>query len=341
MARGVEGKSARKQARKETRAKEAERLLAGEENVSEFDAPLPSFDDIMNKSTGPNVEEGSSSSSEEEDDEKEGEGAGPAEDVPEKPKKKTKSKSARAKKKAAERAARGPGGDGCDDGPCCGAPGGGGAGGGIKTLPLVMLVILTGTTLLPALLYMGDYFSAYMQNQHILGNLGHRLGIGPSPGKRVISFYEKHDPDKLSEVPGILSKYYGDYPKLTKRLERKYGDYGYFIDWEKDEAAMALAMEKVWETRDAVSKQFDRHAPALVKTGARNMRHNFGFLYKKGRTIWRKKVWPFLEPHFGVPDAKAARKQKLKDKKEADKRKKKVTGQRRKSHEFRDEDDEM
>lgn len=328
MARGSEAKAARKQARKEARAKEAERILAGED-VNEFDAP-PSFDDVMNNDAGPNVEEDSSDSDDEDSDDA-------AAAVPEKtPEKKTKSKSARAKRKAAARAK---GARGEDGGPCCGPPGGS-SGEGIKTLPLVMLIMLTGTTVLPALLYMGDYFSAFIQKNHLLGNLGQRLGIGPSPKKRVISFYEKHDPEKLHDVNGILAKYYGDYPKLVKRLERKYGDYGYFIDWEKDEAPMTLAFEKLWETQEMAAKQFDRHAPAIVKTGARNMRHNFGFLYKKANRVWKKTIWPVLEPHLGVPDEKAARKQKLKDKKDAERRKKEATGQRRKSAEFRD-DDEM
>lgn len=323
MARGSDAKAARKQARKEARAKEAERILEGSEDVNEFSNP-PS----LNTSNGPNVVEDDSSSSSDEEKEEEGASA-------EKTEKKKKSKSARAKKAAASRA-RGGGGGGDA---CCPTPGGG-SGEGIKTLPLVMLIMLTGTTVLPALLYMGDYFSAFIQKNHLMGNLGHRLGIGPSPKKRVISFYEKHDPEKLNEVPTILSKYYGDYPKLVKRLERKYGDYGYFINWEQDEAPMTLALEQIWETHDMLSKQFDRYAPSLVKTGARNMRHNLGFLYKKGHAAWKKQVWPVLQPYLGVPDAKAARKQKLQDKKDAERRKKEATGQRRKSAEFRD-DDEM
>jgi hypothetical protein len=187
MARGSEGKSARKQARKEARAKEAERILAGDEDVNEFSNP-PSFEDV-------NKEEDSNSSSSDEEEED----AAP-EKTPEK-KKKSKSKSARAKKAAAARA-RGGGGGGDA---CCPTPGGS-SGEGIKTLPLVMLIMLTGTTVLPALLYMGDYFSAFIAKNHIMGNLGHRLGIGPSPKKRVISFYEKHDPEQRGEVPNILSK---------------------------------------------------------------------------------------------------------------------------------------
>lgn len=335
MARGSDGKAARKQSRKEARAAEAERILNGEDDLNTFSSPPPMDGEGAAKANG------ASAGGDSDDDSSDGEvDAAPAEQS-----KKKKSKSGRAKKAAAQRAAaarasRGGGGGGCADGPCCG-PSGSNAGEGIKTLPLIMLIMLTGTTVLPALLYMGDYFSAFLARNHFMGNIGHRLGIGPNPKKRVVSFYEKHDPEKLMEVDSILSKYYGDYPKLVKRLERKYGDYGYFINWEQDEAPMHLAVEKIWETHELMSKQFDLYAPAVVKTGARNMRHNIGFLYKKGRKVWVKQIWPVLEPHLGVPDEKAARRQKLKDKKEAEQKKKAATGQRRKSAEFRDDEDEM
>jgi len=334
MARGSEGKASRKQARKEARAAEAERILNGED-VNEFAGSPPTDDDAIDTSNG-NADDDSSDSSDEEEEEEEAKD----ETLLPKTEKKTKSKSARAKKKAAAASAARSRGGGCEDGPCCSAPGGS-PGEGIKTLPLIMLIMLTGTTVLPALLYLGDYASVYMQNNHMFGSLGHKLGIGPSPKKRVVSFYEKHEPIKVTEVDAILAKYYGDYPKLVKRLERKYGDYGYFINWELDESARTLAFEKLWETHESMSKQFDLYAPAVIKTGARNVRGNLGFLYKKGKKTWKKQIWPFLEPHLGVPDEKAARKQKLKDKKEAERRKRKATGQRRKSAEFRDDEDEM
>ena len=315
MARGSEAKSARKQARKEARAKEAERILNGEDALNEFSNPPPL--DIGDPKPA------------DESDNSEAEDAAPEKT----PEKSTKSKSNRAKKAAKERTAakqRDPNAKPAGDS------------GGIKTLPLVFLIMLTGTTVIPALLYMGDYISAFAQKNHLLGNIGHRLGIGPNPKKRVISFYEKHDPEKINEVPAILAKYYGDYPKLVKRLERKYGDYGYFINWEQDEAPMYLAIDKLYETRDMLQTQFDRHAPALVKTGVRNMQHNLGFVYRKAHRAWKKQVWPILQPYLGVPDEKAARKQKLKDKREAEKMKKeKSGGGRRKSAEFRDEDEDV
>lgn len=201
---------------------------------------------------------------------------------------------------------------------------------GIKRGPLIMLVMLTGTTLLPALLYAGDWLGAFMQKNHILGSLGHKLNVGSSPKKRVMSFYEKHDPEKITEVESILAKYYGDYPKLIKRLERKYQDYGYFINWEQDEAPSRLAFEKLNETKEAIQKEFNKRAPQSIKTAARNINFNVSKLYRKGRVVWKKKVWPLLEPVFGVPDG--AKAQKKKDREEANKKK----GRRKRNDEYRE-----
>jgi len=202
---------------------------------------------------------------------------------------------------------------------------------GIKMGPLVLLVMLTGTTLLPALLYAGDWFGAFLGKNHVLGSLGHKLGVGPSPKKRVYSFYEKHDPVKIDDVESILGKYYGEYPKLIKRLERKYGDHGYFIDWEKDEAPMTLAMDKVYETRDYMQKQFNIYAPQQLKVATRNIKYNVSTLYRKGKRLWKKHVWPVIEPVFGVPDGGAA--QKRKDRAEAQDKQ----GRRKKNAEHRDD----
>jgi hypothetical protein len=207
---------------------------------------------------------------------------------------------------------------------------------GIKTLPLVLLLILTGTALLPALIYASDWLGSMVQKRHILGSIGYRLGLGPSPKKRVLSFYEKHDPTKIDRVDEILAKNYGDYPTLIKKLERKYGDYGYFLDWERDEAPLTLALEKMADTREYLGEQFNLYAPQVVKTAVRNIRYNLTTLYKKGRKMWRKYVWPFLEPIVGVPKGTEA--QKRKDAREArDRRAAGGSGQRRKNTEYRDD----
>merc|ERR1712137_1475404 len=81
---------------------------------------------------------------------------------------------------------------------------------GINSTPLILLIIMTGSTLLPALIFASDYLGNFLQNHHVLGQIGFRMGMGAVPRKRVLSFYEKHDPEKLNDVPDILSKYYGD-----------------------------------------------------------------------------------------------------------------------------------
>jgi hypothetical protein len=224
--------------------------------------------------------------------------------------------------------------------------GGGGGGGGlgsIKTGPLILLIVLTGTTLLPAVLFAGDYLSKYLPD--FIGGVGYRLGVGAIPKKRVTSFYEKHAPEKLGDVPKILKTHYGEYPTLIKKLERKYQDYGYFLGWEQDETPMRYATESLRGTYDAWIRVWNRSAPQVLKTAFRNIRYNLTTLYKRGRRIWKKHVWPHLEPIVGVP--KGAEKQKRQDAADARKRQRSgggagggASGTRRKNRDYRDHDEE-
>ena len=167
---------------------------------------------------------------------------------------------------------------------------------GIKRTPLILLIVMMGTTLLPVLIYASDYLA----NHNVLGQVGFRLGIGAVPKRRVLSFYEKHAPEKLHTVPNILATNYGKYPELVKKLERKYQDYGYFIGWEQDEAPMTKALEGIREAYELwISDYWNRYAPQQLKTAFRNVRYNLTFLYKRGSKIWKKKIWPMLEPIFG------------------------------------------
>jgi hypothetical protein len=212
---------------------------------------------------------------------------------------------------------------------------------GIKTTPLILLVVLMGTTLLPAFLYAGDWIGRFAQRNNLLGAVGYRLGVGSVPKQRVMSFYEKHDPTKIPEVPKILAKHYGDYPLLIKKLERKYQDYGYFVGWEEDEAPLRLALEQLQMTyRDYVLTNWNKYAPQALKTAARNIRYNMTFLHKRLHKIWKRKVWPWLEPIFGVPKGSAA--QKREDARKARERLVKQGGKktRRRSSEFRDDVDD-
>lgn len=298
MARGAEGKLRRRNEKKEARSTEAARLLEEKERLAQND-----FDYNENELPTP---PGMTAAKEEDDDDDNGDDSSCCSKE-----RKTTKRTNKNRKIAANPPPSKP----------------------IKTLPLILLILLTGSTLLPGLIYAGDWIGNMVQKHHIMGSLGHRLGIGATPKKRVWSFYEKHDPLKLDDVPVILAKYYGNYPALVKKLERKYHDYGYFQQWEQDEAPLEFAKEKWEELSDTAGKMWMKHAPRIMKTGVRNAKHNLGFVYKKGRKIWRKKVWPLLEPFFGVP--KGAQKQKRKDAREARARK-----GGKKNREFRDEDED-
>lgn len=212
---------------------------------------------------------------------------------------------------------------------------------GIKTLPLMLLILMVGTTLLPALIFVGDYASTLLAKNNLAGSVGFYLGIGSVPKKRVLSFYEKHAPEKISDVPSILSKHYGNYPQLIKKLERKYQDYGYFMGWQEDEAPLKIGTEFLQSLYDTWIQQYwNRYSPQVLKTAFRNIRYNLTFLYKKGRKIWKKHAWPLLEPIFGVPDGVAE--QKRKDAAEARRRKSRASSSgsaRRKNTEFRDDEE--
>lgn len=213
---------------------------------------------------------------------------------------------------------------------------------GIKTTPLILLILMVGTTVLPGLIFAGDYIGSFLQKNNVIGQIGFRLGMGTVPKKRVVSFYEKHDPNKLNEVTSILSKYYGDYPTLIKRLERKYQDYGYFLGWEDDEAPLALAKDQIQDAYKLwINSYWNVYAPQSLKTAARNVRYNLTFLQKKILKAWKRQIWPHLEPFFGVP--KGAEKQKRQDAAEARKRRDKLknggssSGARRRNTAYRDD----
>lgn len=211
--------------------------------------------------------------------------------------------------------------------------------GGIKKGPLIMLLMMFGTAVIPAMIYASDFLGKFVAQNNVIGQVGFRMGIGAVPRKRVMSFYEKHAPEKLEEVPKILASHYGDYPKLVKKLERKYQDYGYFIGWEEDEAPLTLALDNFKGLYDTWLEQYwNVYAPQPLKTAFRNIRYNLNTLRKKFRKVWKKTVWPALEPFFGVP--KGVEKQKREDAKAARDARKKTTGTKRKNTDFRDEEEE-
>ena len=224
---------------------------------------------------------------------------------------------------------------------------------GIKMVPLIILLLMFGTTLIPAFIFVGDSISAYWSksssskskksgsSSSMFGSVGYHLGIGQIPRKRVISFYEKHNPEKLPEVSKLLAKHYGEYPKLLKKLERKYQDYGYFMGWQDDETPSRMIQEQFREWYSIwIQKYWNVYMPIWIRTRMRNVKYNLLYLYKQGRKIWRKYIWPnLLEPIFGIPDAKTAAQQKRQDAKRAEQQQRSSSSSktRRRNTDYRDD----
>lgn len=209
--------------------------------------------------------------------------------------------------------------------------------GEIKLLPLIFLLLLTGSTLLPAAFWVLDNAGPMLGKTNLTGRLGYRFGIGSTPKKRVVTFYEKHAPEKIHEVDSIVSKYYGDYKTLTKKLERKYQDYGYFVGWEQDEAPSKLALAEFGVHVKAAKQYYRKNAPAAIVQASDNFYYNVGGLAQQGRKVWDKTIWPILKPIIYIPDEKEAKRQKAEDKKKYGKKPK---GRRKKNSEFRDEEED-
>ena len=106
----------------------------------------------------------------------------------------------------------------------------------IKWKFVAFLVLLTGTAVLPAALWVVDnVFSLSGSALAVSASaLAGRMGFTPTPKNRLLKFYEKHNPEKVPEVPQLIHKYAGNYPKMIKVLEAKYHDYGFFIGWRDD-----------------------------------------------------------------------------------------------------------
>lgn len=138
MARGAAAKERRKNEKKEARATEAARAKEEKENneglvENEFDSPFPMPPSYGTSTSAENEDnnDDSSTTSEEPEEKKV------------KKKKKKALKAAMAKPPAPKKKE-------------------------IKTLPLVLLVLLTGSTVLPALIYCGDYLGNAIQKNNIM-----------------------------------------------------------------------------------------------------------------------------------------------------------------------------
>ena len=110
------------------------------------------------------------------------------------------------------------------------------------------------------------------------------MGLVATPKKRLREFYIKHDQiDKLDEskLDETIMKYAGDYGTLTKRLERKYQDYGYFIGWDQ-EGSLADVQKKTFEwVTEKSSVYYQKYVPFPLRNGMRRASTNANYYWKR------------------------------------------------------------
>ena len=84
----------------------------------------------------------------------------------------------------------------------------------IRWTHVALLLLMTGTAVLPALLWVADKASAAIGTSNAFQKVGIQLGMMPTPKERLVKFYKKHNPEKTDEVDRLLSKYAGSYGEL-------------------------------------------------------------------------------------------------------------------------------
>ena len=65
-----------------------------------------------------------------------------------------------------------------------------------------------------------------------------------------------------------------DFKTLTKKLEAKYNDYGYFIGWEKDNDFAAMQKESLQKLQKYAAKYYQRYVPWQMRNGFSNIYKN-------------------------------------------------------------------
>jgi len=169
--------------------------------------------------------------------------------------------------------------------------------GNIKWTNVAILFMLTGTAVLPLVMFIADNASATIGSMMPglssgLAPIGVKLGFVATPKIRLTQFYEKHNPEKLEDVEKVMLKYAGDYKTMTKKLEAKYNDYGFFIGWEQESDFRT----KQKETLEYVQKKgivyYQRYMPWQIRQALRNIYLNLSRHFKKAyRTVMR-----FIDP---------------------------------------------
>lgn len=96
------------------------------------------------------------------------------------------------------------------------------------------------------------------------------LGLYPTPKKRLVEFYMKHNPDKVADVDSLVKTHAADYTKLIKRLESKYHDYGFFLGWDKENDFATLQKKSLEYVSANANRFYQQYMPFQVSVGFRS-----------------------------------------------------------------------
>jgi hypothetical protein len=178
--------------------------------------------------------------------------------------------------------------------------------GGIKWKYVGFLALMFGTACLPAILWIVDNVGGLMGSgvSKSIGAATARMGFTPTPKDRLALFYAKHDEEKVEKVDHLVQKYAGDYSKMIKVLEAKYGDYGFFLGWEQDRTMTKFMKTQASEGLDKVQYYYKRHMPYKARVAFYKMYSLLDKVFRPYIDFIRTQLlnfFPDLKDYIGVP----------------------------------------
>ena len=177
---------------------------------------------------------------------------------------------------------------------------------GIKWKYVAFLALLFGSAILPVVLWVVDHAGGLLGTglTKAIGASTARMGLTPTPKDRLAKFYEKHNPEKVGEVDHLVQKYAGDYPKMIKVLEAKYGDYGFFLGWEQDRTFGKFMKTQLGEGSEVIQYYYKRHMPYKARVAFYKMYSLLDKIFRPYVDFIRTQllhIWPDLKDYIGVP----------------------------------------
>ena len=85
----------------------------------------------------------------------------------------------------------------------------------------------------------------------------------------------------MDKVEAAIKRYAGDYKTMTKRLEAKYNDYGFFIGWENDSGFAAIQKEGMAVLQEKGAVYYQQYVPFQIRNGFKNIYLNANHYGKK------------------------------------------------------------